>query len=639
MKMQPVPRMAAGTTDKASATLPLTALAVAGRKAIRACKRTGKPGAPAIPGVIDTWADLTAARRRDLRTAIAMLERAAGKDLAGIPFTPENVRRILAGTTPVACGVGEATFAAYRGWIRHALRRLGLMEERRRTAGELMPAWQALLETLSDDKAWIRLRAFVRFCSARGTGPAMVDDGILASYLEHLRQSDIRGTSRTTVRRVTRAWNRACETIPGWPPQSLSPPAAEPRQYALPFSSYPPSLQADVEAFLQRLGGGDRNNLYPENEDHDVGPPAPLRPGSVRTRTVALRLLLAAAVHTGMPIGDITSLAVLVELKTAKAVLEWHWRRAGRRTTDQTGVLSDTLRVIAKYHVRLPAEDLARLLPVLRKVKPRKRNTMTEKNTAVLRELEDPVRRLKVMHLPMQLMRLAAREREGWVDEDGQEHPPRPVEAARLAALAAAIEIELHAPMRIENLSKLRLGAHLRKLDERRLAYTHIAVPSEETKTGVSFDWPLEKDTARLLADYIAIYRPLLPNAESDWLFPSKTRGDVPRTKDGLGKSVTDAIHKHVGVRMTVHQFRAFAGALILDENPHGLEDLRLVLGHSTLETALIYYKAWAPKDAAARFGRLITTKRRQTRLLAEAAFGSARRRRKSLRNGGRGQA
>jgi integrase len=630
MNMLTSPAAATKTGTKASNTNgiapPLTALAVAGRKAVRACKRTGKAGLPAIPGVIDTWVDLTPSRRRDLRTAVTMLGRAAGKDLAAIPFTAQEVRAILGATTPAACGLSDATFKAYRGWIAHVLKRLGLMQERR-SAGDLLPAWASLVSSMTDDKAWIRLRAFVRHCSALGVAPSEVEDATLAAYLEHLRQGDIRGTARDTVRRVARTWNKAIETIPGWPAQGLSPPVSEPRQYSLPFGSYPPSLQADVEAFRLRLTLMDGDKLYPEDEDQDLGPSVPLRPASVRTRTNAVRLLLAAAVQTGMAAEAITSLSVLVQRDRAKAILDWHWRRAGKRTTDHTGVLSDTLRVLAKHHVRLPPEDLARLLPVLKKAKPPKRSTMTSKNATVLRELEDPVRRAKILHLPAHLMRLAHRTRAGWVDARGGEHVPPRHEAARLAALAVAIEIELHAPMRIENLAALRLGQHLKKLDVRGTDYTHIAVQAEETKTGVPFEWPLEKDTAALLADYVSRFRPILPNASGTCLFPSKVRTDRPRSKNGLGKAITTAIHKHVGVRMTTHQFRAFAGALLIEDNPHAIEDLRLILGHSTLATALAYYKAWAPKDAAARFGRLISSKRRQTRLVAEAAYGGSPRR------------
>jgi integrase len=266
------------------------------------------------------------------------------------------------------------------------------------------------------------------------------------------------------------------------------------------------------------------------------------------------------------------------------------------------------------------------LLPVLRKAKPKRRKTITEKNARLLRELEDPVRRAKILHLPRHLMRLAPRLRDGWVEVDGTEHTARPLEGARMAALAAAIEVELHMPMRLENLSRLRLGVHLQKLDSQRRTYTHVAVPAEDTKTQVPFEWPLERDSAALLEEFVRAFRPLLPHAASDWLFPSKVGEDRPRAKGGLRCAILKGIHSHVGVRMTPHQFRALAGAFILEDNPHAIEDLRLILGHSTLEMSLRYYAAWAPKDAAARLGRLISTKRRETKWIADAAFAKRRR-------------
>lgn len=616
------PRLPLVGNDTMPATPPvLTALAVAGRKAIRANHRKGRPAVAAIAGLIDTWSEVSPVRRRDLRTAVGILGRAAGQDLAAIVFTQQNVRRILAGTTPAACGVSEVTFKAYRGWIGHVLKRLGLMAERRGAAGAVMPAWALLLAAMVDDKGWIRLRAFIRFCSDRSIGPEAVDAALLAGYLAHLLGSGIRGTARDTVRRVAKAWNLASETVPGWPAVTLAAPAAETRQYSFDFSAYPASLQTDVTAFQERLASSDGDDLYGPDDDDDQGPCLSLRPATVKTRMDAVRMLLAAAVHSGVPIETVTSLSVLTARANAKAILDWHWKRAGSRVTDQTGVLSDTLRVIAKYHVRLPAGSMEKLLPVLRKAKPPKRKTMTDKNMRVLRQLEDPTRRAQILHLPRQMMRLAERLRAGWTDALDVEHPPRPGEAARIAGLAAAIEIELQCPIRLENLDRLQLGVHLQNNRSHGERCTHVVIPAEATKNRVPLEWTLQNDAAEVLEQYVRAFRPLLPHADTDWLFPSKVRGTSPRGKGGLSKAITREIHTLVGVRMTVHQFRAFAGALILEDNPHALEDLRLILGHTGIETAMIYYKAWAPKEAVARWNALIATKRRETKLVANAAF------------------
>jgi integrase len=153
-------------------------------------------------------------------------------------------------------------------------------------------------------------------------------------------------------------------------------------------------------------------------------------------------------------------------------------------------------------------------------------------------------------------------------------------------------------------------------------------------------EWELENTAAALIDDYLRRYRPLLPHATSDWLFPSKTRDDRPRGKKGLGSAITREIHSLVGVRMTPHQFRAFAGALILERNPHAIEDLRIILGHSTTETAMIYYARWAPKEAVARFNAQLSAERRKTRLMADAAFarGMGRRARGGVTRGGSAQ-
>jgi integrase len=592
----------------------LTAFAVAGRKAVR---RKGAEQ-PVIPGIIDSWTDLGPGRRGDLKTAVGLLARASGKDLAQIPFTAKSVRDILDLTTPAALELSDTSFAAYVGHLRYILRRLDLLKERRRAGHELRPAWAPLIDTLTDKIAWLRLKAFVAFCSDRGLDPVVVNDAVLADYLAHLQVSDVRGSARDTVRRVAKGWNHAAETVPGWPGTRLTPPASEPRQYSLPFDAFPPSLQEDVASFEARLRRGKGESLFAEDRD---GPKDPLRAASIRTRMVGLRLALAALVHSGTPPGAITRLAMLVEIEHLKEILIWHWRRAGERKGAQLGILVDTLRVVAKYHARLEGDALHKVLDLLREAKPKRQVRMTARNMKLLAEFEDERRRAAMLHLPRHLLRIAERQRSGWIDARGQEHPPRALDAARTAALAVAVEIELHCPIRIENLTNLRCGHDLVRLDGRARGYTHVRISADDVKNDVAIEWALDSDTRQVLGEFVNHYRPLLPNANSDWLFPSKTYDDRPRNKGSLGNAISLAIHRNVGVRMSTHQFRALAGALILGENPHAIEDLRLVLGHTTFDTSMRFYASWAPKGAVARLSKVITTERRRTRLIADAAF------------------
>ncbi len=78
---------------------------------------------------------------------------------------------------------------------------------------------------------------------------------------------------------------------------------------------------------------------------------------------------------------------------------------------------------------------------------------------------------------------------------------------------------------------------------------------------------------------------------------------------------------RHVGIRMHTHLFRAFAGALLLEEYSATIEDLRLILGHRTLSTALAYYASRQPQRAARNLDALVTRRKAETRPLAAAAF------------------
>jgi integrase len=633
MMTPPTAATTTGTTVSNTSTIapPLTALAVAGRKETRACRRTGKAGLAAIPGVIDTWVDLRPSRRCNLRTSVTMLARAARRDLAAIAFTAEEVRAILAATTPAACGLSDATFKAYRGLIAYVLMRLGLMEERRR-AGDLLPAWASLVRAMTDDKAWIRLRAFVRHCSALGVAPDDVDDAMLATYLEHLHQSDIRNTARDTVRRVARAWNKAVETVLAWPAQRLSPPPSDTRQYALPFESYPPSLQADAEAFRDRLSGANRKGLF-QND----GPRRPLRPRSVETRMVALRLALAGLVHSGVPPERVTSLAMLLESDNLQALLNWHHARGGGKVGAHLGVIGATLAVLARHHVKLPPDRLGPVLDDLKQVRPPKQRFMTAKNERRLRQFDDPQHLADLLHLPNVLFAEAERIRDGApAGPDGERRPPRPREAAWLAAAALAIEIEFCCPLRLANLASLRLGVHLLRLGRDARRITHIMIegdPADDqgTKNHDPIRWPVSAALADALDRYLEGFRPMAGRgAGSDWLFPHRDRADIHRDRGGLATAIVDAVHRRAGVRVNVHLFRAFCGSLVLEENPEAIGDLQMLLGHRTLEVSMTFYRSRRPDRAAGRLADIVERRRKETRHLVLGKRARSRIRRRS---------
>jgi integrase len=449
--------------------------------------------------------------------------------------------------------------------------------------------------------------------------PESVTDGTIASFLQHQKTADIKGTARATVRRAVSAWNSAVERVPGWPQQNLVAPPAQPRSYSLPFEALGEKFANDVarlEARLRPDPSDGKDGLY-----NSEGPMLDLRPATIRTHLDSLRLAAAALVHSGTAPEAVASLATLVEFENAKRIMDWHFKRSGKRRTVTMRNIANALTLVARHHVGLRGEELQAVLAALKRAKPPKQRELTSRNAALLRQLEDPSRQARLLHLPDRLMRFVAHLRNGGVGARGQERAERPKKAAWLASVAAAIEIELHCPLRLKNLANLRIGTHLQSSQGRGERFTHIVVEPTEVKNGRRIEWELEASTFRLLGRYLREFRPFIARPGSDWLFPNRDRPDRPRSKGSLTKALECAVHEHVGVRLNTHAFRCFAGAMILADNPHAIDDLREVLGHRGFETALVHYRAVASREASRRMNRIVSETRRSTSMIAASAF------------------
>jgi integrase len=57
-----------------------------------------------------------------------------------------------------------------------------------------------------------------------------------------------------------------------------------------------------------------------------------------------------------------------------------------------------------------------------------------------------------------------------------------------------------------------------------------------------------------------------------------------------ISKRISKRISKHTGLRMTVHQFRHAAGAIILKRRPGEYELVRQLLGHKNVQTTIKCY-------------------------------------------------
>lgn len=234
---------------------------------------------------------------------------------------------------------------------------------------------------------------------------------------------------------------------------------------------------------------------------------------------------------------------------------------------------------------------------------------LIDRHERVLERLEDPRALAMFLGLPAEIMRAARRLRDGWT-KGKVTHAPRPVEAAWLASIAVAIEIELHTPVRMKDLAAMRIGHELRlpaKASPEASGSFHFARTS---KTGQALQIPIGPQTRRLVLEYLDDFRPLLPHSHSQWLFPGKQGPDRHRDTAAFGTAITETIADFLGFRVNPHAFRVIAGALILKRDPHAIDDVRAMLGHSTFNTAMKFYRRMNTWEAGRRLGQTIADQR-----------------------------
>src|SRR5229473_3492009 len=122
-----------------------------------------------------------------------------------------------------------------------------------------------------------------------------------------------------------------------------------------------------------------------------------------------------------------------------------------------------------------------------------------------------------------------------------------------LAGRFLAIAISTFAPVRLANLTAIKLGFNLIKPGGPNSNYW-LVFPRYDVKNRVKLEYPLEPHITRLIDEYVHDFRPtLLRGRNEDWLFPGQRNG--AKQKDRFADQIAERIFKATGVRMTVHQF------------------------------------------------------------------------------------
>jgi integrase len=523
---------------------------------------------------------LPSQKRHDLMSAARRVARLLDSLPADIPADPEALKRRLGIQTPAAAGMTRARWRNVRALLTTALSLTGAKVMRGRRRDALMPQWLALIERVSDQYERARLSRFFSYASANGVEPNDVDDRTVADFAESLKRNSLLARQTEIVRGLCVAWNRCAEKIEGWPAARVAVPNSR-RDYAVPPTAYPPSLVADVKAYLAHLAGGDLFNATGR---------APASPATLQSVRLCLFEMAAALVHSGRAPETIRSLADLVAPDALQTALTFVWARNGKRKTGHLHNFALITLKIAKYWVKAPSEQIAALQVIRRQVDPQ--NTgMTEGNRARLRQFDDPENLRRLINLPETIRRST----------------PRTGSVAYAAAVrvqsALAIAILLVAPMRMKNLASLHLGRHLSRT--RPGGVRHIVIAPEEVKNCAPLSFEIPGPLGELLDFYLARCRPILSEDSNGYLFPAPRAGGAKQSAH-LGAQIKHMIAREAGIILNPHAFRHLSAKLFLAAHPGEYETVRLFLGHKSLNTTVRAYCGLEQSDALRRLDALI---------------------------------
>ena len=163
------------------------------------------------------------------------------------------------------------------------------------------------------------------------------------------------------------------------------------------------------------------------------------------------------------------------------------------------------------------------------------------------------------------------------------------------------------APVRLDNLASIRLGENLTKPGGPDATFW-LTFAKYDVKNYVPLQFKLDARVTAIINEYVHDFRPaLMRGSNTDWLFP----GESGEHKDKISFStqIVERVQKSTGLRITVHQFRHAAGALILKHRPGEYELVRRVLGHKSVTTTMKFYLELETTQASEIFSDIVRQK------------------------------
>ncbi len=528
--------------------------------------------------------ELSETARRDRASALRTIGRLKGCPLTALPCNLASVRTALGQIAPARLRISRGRWTNVKSLVIRSLDLAKVPRLPSRSSQPISEPWLKLLAPLPEYPEKLCFRPFARYCSVEGIAPNAVDQATFERYEQELDQS-ARAQPRNAYLRLVRTWNRAANAIEGWPEVRVQVTSRR-KDYALDWTVFPASFRADVDAMVAAT-------INPD--PFSASSPKPIKEVTAKRRAHMLRALASALVHLGYDPKSLDSIAALVEVDRVRTALRFIHDRVGRRKTTHLRNFANQICVVAQHWVGVSDDTLETLKAIRRNVDCGP-SGMTAKNRATLRHFDDDRLVDRFLALPDRVWRRQ-----------------RNLEQLRITdaidlQIALGIELLTHAPVRLGNLSTIRLDENIIDQGAGRHRRVHLYFPAVDVKNDIDLEFLLPPSAVAMLDRYVAQVRPTLERAPSPYLFPGKGTGH----KQGklLSDQIAAMVEREVGVRLTAHQFRHLAGYIYLKANPGGHEVVRRLLGHKSIETTLRFYAGMEVSAAIRHYDDLVAQRR-----------------------------
>jgi hypothetical protein len=531
-----------------------------------------------------TSGGLTGEQRRNRRSSIGWIAQAFDQPPVLIPARYSAVRARMAALHHVPLGCSARTLAKHKSNAKAAL--LWFTKEKGipQHGVALLPEWDRLHRQLRDPSTRYRLAPLMRFCSGAHIRPSGISEGVVDRYMDYRARTTNRASDPASRRVLARLWNGCVGKIEGWPNIRLHEPPVKADDGPA-WQDFSEGLRADIQREQDRLAHVHRNKDGQRS-----------RACKASTLTMRRRELVAAArmaVKCGVPIECLASLKELIHPDIAERILNGYWSKDTDAPTTYTINLSCRFVSLAHAIGGFDEQALQRLGDLRFALEEYREIGMTEKNLALIRQVLTEGVWSRIVNLPQQLLKQAREQR-----------LTAPIRAAVMAQIAVAVAILTVAPIRLANLASIQIGENLGKPGGPDSNFW-LTFRKYDVKNRYPLQFKLDEIVTAILNEYIHDFRPaLLRGSNTDWLFPGEAGNH--KEKISFSTQIVERIEKSTGLRITVHQFRHAAGALILKHLPGEYELVRRILGHKSIETTKRFYLSLETTQASEIFTGIV---------------------------------